>query len=397
MNAVPATPSAPTPETNSDLDECEVLLKRAIEMVRGPARASRAAGSLPDTNTATPLSSTRGPPPRPKAASTSVDSDGELDECGILLERAIEMVHGRAESAGSPAELVPPALIHPPPLNFVAASVEVESDLDECEVLLKVRGPKGGYREPPRTSTESNTVPAAPGKSLFASEAGMSQLDECEAMTMTEFASAEWNGHNGLHVEQGAEALNLCKIIDQTERDQSADRTRIDDAIVRAEKEIARLEQRQLAPEQLREETLAICDRAVLVTREVREHMQRRALAAKRMQDRVNDIFRQRSSFAISDSEDKSLRKHFMGLLERAETSALIDHLCDAVEVGNTACAELIRFEFQCRDDRHEFRSMFEAIVAKLCSEDPVEMRKRLVNIYKAIKKVDARIANLLQ
>jgi hypothetical protein len=40
---------------------------------------------------------------------------------------------------------------------------------------------------------------------------------------------------------------------------------------------------------------------------------------------------------------------------------------------------------------------MFEAIVAKLCSEDPVEMRKRLVNIYKAIEKVDARIANLLQ
>src|SRR6516162_4780091 len=116
MNAVPATPSAPTPEANSDLDECEVLLKRAIEMVRGPARASRAAGSLPDTNTATPLSSTRGPPPLPKAASTSVDSDGELDECGILLERAIEMVHGR-ESAGSPAELVPPALIHPPPLS----------------------------------------------------------------------------------------------------------------------------------------------------------------------------------------------------------------------------------------------------------------------------------------
>src|SRR6516165_5959994 len=273
MNAVSATPSAPRAETNSDPNECEVLLKRAIEMVSGPARASRAAGSLPDTNTATPLSSTRGPPPLPKA-STSVDSDGELDECGILLERAIEMVHGRAESAGSPAELVPPALIHPPPLNFVAASVEVESDLDECEVLLKVRGPKGGYGEPPRTSTESNTVPAAPGKSLFASEAGMSQLDECEAMTMTEFASAEWNGHDGLHVEQVAEALNLCKIIDQTERDQSADGTRIDDAIVRAKKEIARLEQRQLAPEQLREETLAIRDRAVLVTREVREHMQ---------------------------------------------------------------------------------------------------------------------------
>ena len=35
MNAVPATPSVPTSEANSDLDECEVLLKRAIEMVHG--------------------------------------------------------------------------------------------------------------------------------------------------------------------------------------------------------------------------------------------------------------------------------------------------------------------------------------------------------------------------
>jgi hypothetical protein len=330
---------------------------------------------------------------------TSVDSDGELDECGILLERATEMIHGRAESAGSPAELVSPAFIHPPPLNFVAALVEVESGLHECEALLRVRGPKGGYGEPPRTPAESNnsvSVHSAPGKSLFASEAGTSQLDECEAMTMTEFASAEWTGHNLLHVEQRAEALDLCKIIDQTERNQSADSTLIDDAIVRAEKEIARLELRQLVPEQLREETLAICDRAVLVTREVREHMQRRALAAKRMQDRMNDIFRQRSRFAKSDSEDKSLRKHFMELLNRAETSALINHLSDAVEVGNMACAELIRFEFQCRDDRHDFRSRFEAIVAKLCPEVPVEMHKRLVSIYKAIEKVDARITNLL-
>jgi hypothetical protein len=377
MNAVPAAPSAPTSEANSDLDECEVLLKRAIEMVRGPARASRAAGT-----------------------STSVDSDGELDECGVLLGRAIEMVHGTAESAGSPAALVAPALIHLPPPNSVQALVEAESDLDECEALLRVRGPKGGYGAPPKTPTESNNsvpVHSAPGKSLFASEAGMSQLDECETMTVTEFASVEWKGHDGLHVGQGAQALNLYKIIDQTERDQSADGTRIDDAIVRAEKEIARLEQRQLAPEQLREETVAIRDRAVLITREMRKQMQRRALAAKRVQDRMSDIFRQRSRFAISDSEDKSLRKHFMGLLERTETSALIDHLCDAVEVGNTACAELIRFEFQCRDDRHEFRPRFEAIVAKLCPEDPVEMRKRLVNIYKAIEKVDTRIANLLQ
>jgi hypothetical protein len=212
---------------------------------------------------------------------------------------------------------------------------------------------------------------------------------------MAEFISLEQNGYDGHHV--GPEALNWHKRIVQAQRDQSADEARIDDAIMRAEKEIARLEQRRLAPGQLHEETIAIRDRALLIVRDVRKNMQRRAVVAKRMQDRLSDELRQSSRFATSDAEDNNLRKHFIGLLDRTATSALTDHLWHAVEAGNTACAELIRFEFQCRSDRHEFLSHFEAVVAKLSANDPVEMRKRLANICKAIDKVDARVIKLLQ
>jgi hypothetical protein len=214
---------------------------------------------------------------------------------------------------------------------------------------------------------------------------------------MTEFTSLERNGDDGHHVELGPEALKLHNRVLQTQRDQSADEARIDDAIMRAEKEIARLEQRRLAPDQLVKETIAIRDRAILIIRDVRKNMQRRALVAKRMQDSLSDDLRRSSRFAISDSEDTNLRKHFIGLLDHTATSALTHHLLHALEAGNTACAELIRFEFQCRDDRHEFMSHFEAVVAKFSPNDPVEMRKRLANVGKAIENIDGRVTNLLQ
>ena len=84
-------------------------------------------------------------------------------------------------------------------------------------------------------------------------------------------------------------------------------------------------------------------------------------------------------------------------LLGRAPTSSLVEHLRDAVEVGNFACAELIRFEFWCREDKDEFRMDFELLLEKLSRDDPVEMRKRLANICKATERVDARVTELLQ
>jgi hypothetical protein len=194
--------------------------------------------------------------------------------------------------------------------------------------------------------------------------------------------------------EQIPEALNLHKRILQTERDQVADEVRIDDAITRAENEIARLQQRQLAFEQL--QAAIIRDRTILIVRDVRKNMQRRSLAAKRMEECLNDDFlRQRSRFARDNFEDEELRRKLLQLLQRTPTSGLIEHLHDAVEAGNFACAELIRFEFQCRDDRDEFRTGFEAMVEKLSRYDPVEMCKRLTNIEKATERVDARITLL--
>jgi hypothetical protein len=193
------------------------------------------------------------------------------------------------------------------------------------------------------------------------------------------------------------EASNLYNSIIQTERDQKADEARIDDAIMNAENEITSLEQRQLASEELHDRITAVRDKAVLIIRDVRKNMQRRTLAAERIQKRLSDALRQHSRFARDDSADESLRAHFFQLMERTPTFALVEHLRDALEVGNTACAELIRFEFRCRDDRHEFMTPFEATLADVASNDPVEMRKRLANIWKAAVKVDVRVTALLK
>jgi hypothetical protein len=198
--------------------------------------------------------------------------------------------------------------------------------------------------------------------------------------------------------EHVPEPLNLHKRIFQTERDQAADEARIDDTIKRAENDITRLQQRQLDSQQLQAEIITIRDRAVLTVRDVRKNMQRRSFDAERMQECLNDDFlRRRSRFSRDAFEDATLRKKFFQLLERAPTSSLIGHLGDAVEAGEFACAELIRFEFWCRNDQDEFRTDFESIVEKLSRNDPVEMRKRLANICKATGRVDARFTELLQ
>ncbi len=194
------------------------------------------------------------------------------------------------------------------------------------------------------------------------------------------------------------EVFNLANKILQAERDQKADETRIDDAITKAEGEIAALEQRDLDPEVLQRAIITICDRAILTIRDVRKNMLKRTIAARNMQESVDDDFLRRCSrFAEDDLADANLRTRFFELLERTSTFALIHHLQDAIEVGHIACAESIRFEFQCRDDRHKYTASFEMILAKIALRDPVEMRKRLANIRNAVEKVDARVTDLLK
>jgi hypothetical protein len=216
---------------------------------------------------------------------------------------------------------------------------------------------------------------------------------------MDELLSLNQNCHDqSWALEQVPEALNLHKRILQTERDQIADEGRINDAITRADNDIARLQQRQLDSQQLQAAIITIRDRAVLIVRDVRKNMQRRSIDAKRMEECLNDEFlSRRSRFSRDDFEDETLRRKFLQLLERTPTYSLIELLCDAVEAEHFACAELIRFEFWCRDDQDEFRTDFESMVEKFSRDDPVEMRKRLTNICKATERVEARVTELLQ
>jgi hypothetical protein len=67
------------------------------------------------------------------------------------------------------------------------------------------------------------------------------------------------------------------------------------------------------------------------------------------------------------------------------------------VEVGNFVCAELIRFEFHCREDQDQHRLDFSSTIEKLSGDDPVDMRNRLPNICKATDRADLRITDLLR
>jgi hypothetical protein len=214
---------------------------------------------------------------------------------------------------------------------------------------------------------------------------------------MSELVALSRKAADMYYAEKAGMALTVLKRIVQTERDQKADEDRIDAAIARAGTEIASLEQRHLAPEELQRAITAIRDRVVLITRDVRKNMYKRTIAAKDMQECLSDDFlRQCSRFAKDDLEDAKLRTQFFELLARSPTFALIHHLEDAIEFGHVAWVENIRFEFRCRDDRFEYTANFEAILATIALHDPVEMRKRIANIRNATEKVDARVTDLL-
>jgi hypothetical protein len=191
-----------------------------------------------------------------------------------------------------------------------------------------------------------------------------------------------------------ASALHL-KIL-QAELDQNADARRIEDRITRAERELVRLKRRHLDSEELQKAIIGIRDRAVLSIRDVRKNMQKRAAKTIQMQNDLTGYFRQCSRFADDELEDVHFRIRLIELLARTATSALLDHLQEASQVGHMACAELVRFEFQTREDRHAFAAKFQEITARTRRHDPVEMRERLANICSAVKNVDSRVSDLI-
>ena len=183
----------------------------------------------------------------------------------------------------------------------------------------------------------------------------------------------------------------------QLERDQKADGTRIDYAIAQAQREIVAL-RRHVGGQELQRSINVVRDRIILTVRDVRKNMARRTIAAKNMQGIVDDSFLRRSSrFATDDRTDEKLRARFFELLARTPTYSLLQHLMDAIDAGNSACAENIRFEFQCREDRQQYAATFHMILDKHAFRDPVEMRRRIANIRKVADDADARITGLLR
>src|SRR5262245_14201153 len=191
-------------------------------------------------------------------------------------------------------------------------------------------------------------------------------------------------------------ATMLPKVL-EIERHQLADYARVDYAITKGEDEVAALEELWPEPNQLRREASVVRDRTVLAVREVRNNMAKRAITAKNMQGPLVESLRQRSRFAVVDTVDASLRARCFASLEYVPTLKLICHFIDAIKAGDLARAECIRFEFQTREDRHEYAVTSRAIFAQFAPSEPADILKRIAKICRAAEMADARVVDLFR
>jgi len=188
----------------------------------------------------------------------------------------------------------------------------------------------------------------------------------------------------------------LAKVL-EIERHQVADYARVDYAITKGEDEIAALEELWLGPNELRRETSVVRDRTVLAVREVRNNMAKRAITAKNTQGSLVESLRQRSRFAVADTVDASLRARCFASLNCIPTLTLICHFIDAIKAGDFARAESVRFEFQTREDRHEYVVTSRAIFAQFAPSEPADILKCIAKICRAAEMADARIIDLFR
>jgi hypothetical protein len=191
-------------------------------------------------------------------------------------------------------------------------------------------------------------------------------------------------------------ATMLPKVL-EIERHQLADYARVDYAITKGEDEIAALEELWLGPNELRRETSVVRDRTVLAVREVRKNMAKRAITAKNIQGSLVESLRQRSRFAVADTVDASLRARCFASLECIATLTLLCHFIDAIKAGDFARAESVRFEFQTREDRHEYVVTSRAIFAQFAPSEPADILKRIAKICRAAEMADARVVDLFR
>src|SRR5215467_5035969 len=183
----------------------------------------------------------------------------------------------------------------------------------------------------------------------------------------------------------------LLPKVQEIERRQLADYARVDYAITQGEDEIAALEERCPGPNELQRKTSVVRDWTVLAVREVRNNMAKRAITAKNMQRSLIESLRQRSRFAAVDTVDASLRARCFASLECIPTLTLLCHFIDAIKAG-FARAESVRFEFQTREDRHEYAVTSRAIFAQFAPSESADILKRIAQICRAAEMADARV-----
>jgi hypothetical protein len=125
--------------------------------------------------------------------------------------------------------------------------------------------------------------------------------------------------------------------------------------------------------------------------------MAKRATKAKNMQGSLVESLRQRSRFAVVDTVDASLRARCFASLKCIPTLTLICHFIDAIKAGDFARAESVRFEFQTREDRHEYVVTSRAIFAQFAPSEPADILKCIAKICRAAEMADARIIDLFR
>src|SRR5258708_34676491 len=93
----------------------------------------------------------------------------------------------------------------------------------------------------------------------------------------------------------------------------------------------------------------------------------------------------------------QSLRARCFASLECVPTLTLICHFIDAIKAGDFARAECVRFEFQTREDRHEYVVTSRAIFSQFAPSEPAAILKRIAKICRTTKMADARVVDLFR
>jgi hypothetical protein len=175
----------------------------------------------------------------------------------------------------------------------------------------------------------------------------------------------------------------------EAEQDQRADCARIDAAVENAQEQISALPDRCLSPEDAHNKRLAICDRTILLLRDVRGNILRRADEAKETRRRIVEAF-------LRD-EAPSSSTGFLSMVVDIPTEALLDHLRYLIRVDDRRSAQQICAAFEAREDRQAYVPAFEEIVAEwVISQSGDDLGERLASVCRLAEDADAKITTLL-